>query len=57
MHIPILFQDEDLLVVNKPAGLLTHQDDSSAPEAKVARLAKLWLQMWSELQNELDLEI
>ena len=26
MDIPILYEDEDVLVVNKPAGLIVHSD-------------------------------
>src|SRR5947209_6413201 len=28
MYIPVIYQDQDLVVVNKPAGLPTHSDNS-----------------------------
>lgn len=33
VYISILYQDEDLIVVNKPAGLNTHPDDGQTDEA------------------------
>jgi 23S rRNA (cytosine1962-C5)-methyltransferase len=58
MHIPILFQDEDLLVVDKPAGLLTHPDDSSAPEADVVSVLRRQLgREYLGLHHRLDREV
>ena len=31
MHIPILHQDDDIIVVNKPAGIPTHATDPADP--------------------------
>lgn len=31
MTIPVLYEDDDVLVINKPAGLLVHSDDSTVP--------------------------
>jgi 23S rRNA pseudouridine1911/1915/1917 synthase len=36
IDIPILYEDDDCLVLNKPAGVLTHSQGSWTPEATVA---------------------
>lgn len=36
IDLPILYEDDDCLVINKPAGILTHSKGSFNPEATVA---------------------
>ncbi|GAB4533999.1 MAG: RluA family pseudouridine synthase [Anaerolineales bacterium] len=45
MHIPILYADEALLVVNKPTGLLTIPDAGGAP-CLHALLEHAWGRLW-----------
>lgn len=40
ISIPVLYEDDDCVVINKPAGLLTHSKGAFNPEATVAS----WLQ-------------
>lgn len=43
VNIPILYEDRDCVVINKPIGLLTHSKGAFNPEATVASwLAPLW---------------
>jgi len=44
IKIPILFQDQDCLVIDKPPGLLTHSKGSFNPEATVATFIKPFLE-------------
>jgi len=36
INMPILFEDDDVIVINKPAGILTHSKGTFNPEATVA---------------------
>lgn len=37
MEIPILYEDDTVVVIDKPAGLLVHQGDENDPEETVAK--------------------
>lgn len=44
INIPVLYEDEDVLVINKPIGVLTHSKGVFNPEATVATfIQKHWL--------------
>lgn len=36
VHLPVLYEDDDCVVINKPAGVLTHSKGAFNPEATVA---------------------
>ena len=36
LHLPIIYEDEDVIVINKPAGVLTHAKGAESHEATVA---------------------
>jgi 23S rRNA pseudouridine1911/1915/1917 synthase len=40
LDLPILYEDEDCLVINKPVGVLTHSKGAYNPEATVATFAR-----------------
>lgn len=40
LDLPILYEDEDVLVINKPAGVLTHVQGPFNPEATVASFVR-----------------
>ena len=40
INIPIIYQDEDILVIDKPIGVLTHSKGNFNPEATVATFVK-----------------
>lgn len=35
--VPIVYEDEHLLLVNKPAGLVVHEDESQTPDTLIGR--------------------
>ena len=38
--VPIIYEDENLLLVNKPEGLVVHEDESGSPDTLIARVQK-----------------
>ncbi len=40
IQLPILYEDDDVMVINKPAGVLTHSKGALNPEATVASFIK-----------------
>ncbi len=40
ISLPILYEDDDVIVINKPAGILTHSKGAFNPEATVATFIK-----------------
>ncbi|HEX2911908.1 MAG TPA: pseudouridine synthase [Chloroflexia bacterium] len=58
MYIPIIYQDEDIVVVNKPAGLPTHPDEESAGNFDVVSLVQRQLkQDYLGVHHRLDREV
>lgn len=37
-HIDIVYEDENIILVNKPAGLVVHEDESGAPDTLINRI-------------------
>lgn len=40
--VPIVYEDEHLLLVNKPAGLVVHEDESQTPDTLIGQLCGIW---------------
>ena len=38
--VPIVYEDEHLLLVNKPAGLVVHEDESQSPDTLIGRILR-----------------
>lgn len=38
--VPIVYEDEHLLLVNKPAGLVVHEDESQTPDTLIGRILR-----------------
>lgn len=59
LNIPILFQDDNLIAINKPAGLLTHPDDpQDASSTDVVSLLKAQNQLeYLGIHQRLDREV
>ena len=38
--VPIIYEDKNLLLVNKPEGLVVHEDESGSPDTLIARVQK-----------------
>ena len=38
--VPIVYEDEHLLLVNKPAGLVVHGDESQTPDTLIGRILR-----------------
>lgn len=59
LNIPILFQDDHLIAINKPAGLLTHPDDpQDASSTDVVSLLKAQNQFdYLGIHQRLDREV
>lgn len=58
MYIPLIYQDEDLIVVNKPAGLNVHSDEGNETGPDVVTLLKRQLDIaYLGLHHRLDREV
>ncbi len=58
MHIPLIYQDEDLVAVNKPAGLPTHPDEEGSSGFDVVTLLQAQLSLdYLGVHHRLDREV
>ena len=58
MYIPLIYQDADLIVVNKPVGLNVHSDDASSSGPDLVNLLKRQLDLnYLGLHHRLDREV
>jgi 23S rRNA (cytosine1962-C5)-methyltransferase len=59
LNLPLIFEDDDLLVINKPAGLLTHPDDPDDPPGAdiFSRLKAELSRPYLGLHHRLDREV
>ena len=55
MHIPVIFEDNDILVINKPTGIVVHPFDFSNEEAVLDGLIQSHPQIF-EISNPLTLQ-
>ena len=55
MIIPVIFEDKDILVINKPSGVVVHPFDHSTEETVVDFLREQYLEMFS-IENEIKLQ-
>ena len=40
-RVPVVYEDEHLLLVNKPAGLVVHEDESQTPDTLIGRILRI----------------
>lgn len=58
MYIPLIYQDDDLVVINKPAGLNVHSDEGAATGPNIVNLLKRQLDLpYLGLHHRLDREV
>ena len=55
MHIPVIFEDKNILVINKPSGIVIHPFDNSTEETLVDFLAEKYPSIF-EIENKIILQ-
>jgi len=55
MHIPVIFEDKNILVINKPSGIVIHPFDNSTEETLVDFLTEKYPSMFS-IDNQIILQ-